>query len=81
MKRTVGGYAILLSLVFGFSGCAANSRFIKRVRHNEVVLGVWARGKRAEEKGNYQRAKEKHYVVKRFATTYYLKEAAPQRNE
>ncbi len=81
MKRSVGTYALLLFLVFGFSGCATYSHFMERVRDNEVVLDAWARGKRAEEKGDYQRAKEEYYFVKRFATTYYLKEEAQQRYE
>jgi hypothetical protein len=52
---------------------------MERARHNDVVLDAWARGQRAEERREYQKAKEEYYFVKRFATTYYLKEKAQER--
>jgi len=81
MKGRTGTYALMICIVFLLSGCATYSTFMERIRHNDVVLDAWARGELAEKKREYQRAKEEYYFVKRFATTYYLKEKAQQRYE
>jgi len=45
------------------------------------VVDTWERGKRAEERAEYQKAKEEYYFVKRFATTYYLQVRAQEQFE
>ncbi len=74
VRRRAGICALLVFLVSGFFACATYSTYMERWRNNEVVLDAWARGKRAEERGKYQSAKEECYFVKRFATTFYLRE-------
>ncbi len=81
MKGKTDTYVRIICIVLLLSGCATYSTFMERIRDNDVVLDAWARGKMAEKKGEYQRAKEEYYFVKRFATTYYLKEKAQQRYE
>jgi len=79
MKQRLGTYLLLVFLVLGFYGCTLHDTFVKPFQDDQVVLDAWERGKRAEEKGEYQRAKEEYYFVKRFATTYHLKEKAQER--
>ena len=81
MKQRLGTYLLLVFLVFGFYGCTLHDTFVKPFQDDQVVLDAWERGKRAEERGEYQRAKEEYYFVKRFATTYYLQVWAQERYE
>lgn len=81
MKEKLGAYTLLFFLVSGLFGCATYSTFVERLRNNEVIVDAWARGKRAEKRKEYEKAKEEYYFVKRFATTYYLQIVAQQRYE
>jgi len=81
MKRRVVTSVLLVFLFSGVFGCSIYPTYVERMRHNKVVVDAWARGKRAEKRREYERAKEEYYFVKRFATTYYLKVRAQQRYE
>jgi len=81
MKGRVGVYAFLIFLISGFLGCAIYPKYLERMRDNQVVVDAWERGKRAEERKEYEKAKEEYYFVKRFATTYYLQLKAQERYE
>jgi hypothetical protein len=79
MKRKLLAFLLLGFLVSGFFGCALYPDSLERFRDNEVVLDAWARGKRAQKRGEYHEAKEAYYFVKRFATTHYLQVRAQRR--
>jgi hypothetical protein len=81
MKKTFGIYLLSAFLIFGLSGCSLYDTFVKPFQNDPVVVDAWARGKRAEERGEYQRAKEEYYFVKRFATTLSLQKEAQRRYE
>ncbi|MBW2057875.1 MAG: hypothetical protein JRH07_07275 [Deltaproteobacteria bacterium] len=81
MKERFGTFVLLVVLLSWLPGCAPCSTYLERVRNNEVVLDAWARGRRAEKRGEYRKAKEEFYFVKRFATTYYLQRKARRRYE
>ena len=76
------GVCVLLALfLLGLWGCAIYPNFVEQLRDNGVVVDAWTRGKRAEDRGEYEEAKHEYYYVKRFATTYYLQWLAQQRYE
>jgi hypothetical protein len=81
MKRKFRAFLFLVLLVSGLLGCALYPDSVERFRDNEVVLDAWARGKRAEKRGEYPEARESYYFVKRFATTHYLRLRAQRRYE
>jgi len=81
MKNKVAIVTMCIVLGTCFSGCAFYPNFVERVRNNGVVVDAWARGKRAEKRTEYQKAKEEYYFVKRFATTYYLQVKAQEHYE
>lgn len=81
MKERLAAYILLIFLGSGFFGCTLYPTFVERVRDNEVVVDAWARGKRAEKRREYEKAKQEYYFVKRFATTYYLQIKAQKRYE
>jgi hypothetical protein len=81
MKSKVIIAEICFALLLCFSGCAIYPNFVERIRNNGVVVDAWERGKRAEQRAEYQKAKEEYYFVKRFATTYYLQVHAQEHFE
>jgi hypothetical protein len=81
MTRKAGVYVLLALFLLGLWGCAIYPNFVEQLRNNGVVVDAWTRGKRAEERGEYEKAKEEYYFVKRFATTYYLQWRAQERYE
>lgn len=81
MTSKVSLTAVCVTLFLCFSGCAIYPNFVERIRNNGVVVDAWERGKRAEERAEYQKAKEEYYFVKRFATTYYLQVRAQEQFE
>jgi hypothetical protein len=78
MKKRLGIYLLSAFLIFGLSRCSLYDTFVKPFQNDQVVVDAWERGKRAEERGEYQRAKEEYYFVKRFATTYALQKEAQE---
>jgi len=81
MRSKVSLTAICVTLFLCFSGCAIYPNFVERARDNRVVVDAWERGKRAEQRAEYYKAKEEYYFVKRFATTYYLRVRAQEHFE
>ena len=81
MKSRVRIAAVWCALLLCFPGCAIYPNFVERVRDNGVVVDAWERGKRAEQRAEYHKAKEEYYFVKRFATTYYLRVRAQEHFE
>jgi hypothetical protein len=81
MRGKAGRYLLLALFLLGLFGCAIYPNFVEQLRNNGVVVDAWTRGKRAEKRGEYEKAKEEYYFVKRFATTYYLQMWAQERYE
>jgi hypothetical protein len=81
MKIKVAIVTLCIALGTCFSGCVFYPNFVERVRNNGVVVDAWARGRRAETRMDYQKAKEEYYFVKRFATTYSLQVKAQEHYE
>jgi hypothetical protein len=79
MKNRLAIYALLVLFVSGFSGCTLCETYAPLVQDDPAVVDAWERGKRAEERGEYEKAKEEYYFVKRFATTSALKTEAQER--
>ena len=81
MKQKLAVCLLLLLLVSAFSACTLYDTYVNDFTDDQVVVDAWERGKRAEERGEYQKAKEEYYFVKRFATTYSLQTRAQKRYE
>ncbi len=66
MNVRFGLKILLICVVFGVSSCATYSTIMERAHHNDVALDAWARGQRAEERRDYQKAKERYDWVSRI---------------
>ena len=81
MKQRLTFCLLLLLLAFGWFACTLYDTYEHRLTEDQSVIDAWERGQRAEERGEYQKAKEEYYFVKRFATTITLKREAQGRYE
>jgi hypothetical protein len=81
MKKRLAIHMVLVFLVSGLFGCTLYETYTPLFQDDQAVVDAWERGKRAEERGEYEKAKEEYYFVKRFATTSALKTKAQERFE
>ena len=79
MKKKLQICSILIFLACAFFGCALYETYAPLVTDDPLVVDAWKRGQRAEETGEYEKAKEEYYFVKRFATTLSLQAKAQAR--